>query len=154
PRPRKVRLRVPSEPPAEDGLERRELLLAPALVEVEDPLPRGTGLVVVVTERERDLEPCEIGPRGVSCLDHPGEDAHADAVGGAAAGDAVDASAGADRVAVARLEIAPSDLPVRSHGVGANLQWLPAMAVVIASNLRKELAGSVLFDGVSFSVER
>src|SRR5437762_6444171 len=29
-----------------------------------------------------------------------------------------------------------------------------AMAVVIASNLRKELAGSVLFDGVSFSVER
>jgi ATP-binding cassette subfamily F protein 3 len=29
-----------------------------------------------------------------------------------------------------------------------------AMAVVIASNLRKELAGSLLFDGVSFSVER
>src|SRR5438132_13258130 len=29
-----------------------------------------------------------------------------------------------------------------------------AMAVVIASNLRKEPAGSVLFDGVSFSVER
>src|SRR5206468_4771006 len=29
-----------------------------------------------------------------------------------------------------------------------------SMAVVIASNLRKELAGSLLFDGVSFSVER
>src|SRR6266404_924450 len=29
-----------------------------------------------------------------------------------------------------------------------------AMAVVIASNLRKEFAGNVLFDGVSFSVER
>jgi ATP-binding cassette subfamily F protein 3 len=28
------------------------------------------------------------------------------------------------------------------------------MAVVIASNLRKELAGAVLFDGVSFKVER
>src|ERR1051326_8634353 len=28
------------------------------------------------------------------------------------------------------------------------------MAVVIASNLRKELAGSVLFDGVTFKVER
>src|SRR5256714_8541899 len=28
------------------------------------------------------------------------------------------------------------------------------MAVVIASNLRKELAGSVLFDGVSVTVER
>src|SRR5438874_1171448 len=28
------------------------------------------------------------------------------------------------------------------------------MAVVIASNLRKELAGDLLFDGVSFSVER
>ena len=29
-----------------------------------------------------------------------------------------------------------------------------AMAVVIASNLRKELAGDLLFDGVSFKVER
>ena len=28
------------------------------------------------------------------------------------------------------------------------------MAVAIASNLRKELAGSVLFDGVSFKLER
>src|SRR6266481_2363468 len=28
------------------------------------------------------------------------------------------------------------------------------MAVVIASNLRKEIAGNLLFDGVSFSVER
>jgi len=28
------------------------------------------------------------------------------------------------------------------------------MAVVTASNLRKELAGSLLFEGVSFSVER
>src|SRR5881628_3916601 len=28
------------------------------------------------------------------------------------------------------------------------------MALVIASNLRKELAGNVLFDGVSFKVER
>src|SRR2546423_9580991 len=28
------------------------------------------------------------------------------------------------------------------------------MAVVIASNLRKELSGSLLFDGVSFKVER
>src|ERR1044072_9769416 len=28
------------------------------------------------------------------------------------------------------------------------------MAVVIASSLRKQLAGSVLFDGVSFKVER
>src|SRR5437588_484937 len=31
---------------------------------------------------------------------------------------------------------------------------LEGMAVVIASNLRKELAGDVLFDGVSFKVER
>jgi ATP-binding cassette subfamily F protein 3 len=37
------------------------------------------------------------------------------------------------------------------------IRWtlpLGGMAVVIASNLRKELAGDVLFDGVSFSVER
>src|SRR4029078_5268431 len=31
---------------------------------------------------------------------------------------------------------------------------LTAMAVLIASNLRKELAGTPLFDGVSFKVER
>src|SRR4051795_3464039 len=31
---------------------------------------------------------------------------------------------------------------------------LPSMAVVIASQLRKELSGSILFDGVSFKVER
>src|SRR3954453_5624070 len=31
---------------------------------------------------------------------------------------------------------------------------LQAMAVVTASNLRKEIAGSLLFEGVSFSVER
>src|SRR5204863_7364216 len=29
-----------------------------------------------------------------------------------------------------------------------------AMAVVIGTNLRKEIAGSLLFDGVSFKVER
>src|SRR5579885_120531 len=37
---------------------------------------------------------------------------------------------------------------------GATPPTLGAVAVVIASNLRKELAGNVLFDGVSFSVER
>src|SRR5262249_39534666 len=42
----------------------------------------------------------------------------------------------------------------RSRRHEPNLQWHSAMAVVIASNLRKELAGTVLFDGVSFSVER
>jgi ATP-binding cassette, subfamily F, member 3 len=43
------------------------------------------------------------------------------------------------------------------HAVAAAMRRIysgSAMAVVIASNLRKELAGSVLFDGVSFSVER
>jgi ATP-binding cassette subfamily F protein 3 len=43
------------------------------------------------------------------------------------------------------------------HSVAAAIGRIysgPAMAVVIASNLRKELAGSLLFDGVSFSVER
>src|SRR5581483_5600833 len=43
----------------------------------------------------------------------------------------------------------------REHGRHAGESTLAdGMAVVIASNLRKELAGSVLFDGVSFSVER
>src|SRR6478672_9142153 len=43
------------------------------------------------------------------------------------------------------------------HAVAAAMHRIysgSAMAVVIASNLRKELAGTVLFDGVSFSVER
>src|SRR5262245_29766820 len=43
------------------------------------------------------------------------------------------------------------------HAVAAAMRRIysgSAMAVVIASNLRKELAGTVLFDGVSFSVER
>src|SRR5690349_17879771 len=38
--------------------------------------------------------------------------------------------------------------------VGTRRIYPGPMAVVIASNLRKELAGTVLFDGVSFSVER
>src|SRR5579885_1704306 len=37
---------------------------------------------------------------------------------------------------------------------GATPPTLGAVAVVIASNLRKEISGNVLFDGVSFSVER
>src|SRR4029079_1043755 len=48
------------------------------------------------------------------------------------------------------------DEPTSSASTVATRRIYPwrAMAVVIASNLRKELAGAVLFDGVSFSVER
>ena len=68
-------------------------------------------------------------------------------------GDAVDAAARADRVAVARLEVAAANVPAVATAIRRIYSGF-AMAVVIASNLRKELAGSVLFDGVSFSVER
>jgi len=48
------------------------------------------------------------------------------------------------------------DEPTSSASTVATRRIYPEgeMAVVIASNLRKELAGSVLFDAVSFSVER
>src|SRR5436305_1440967 len=48
------------------------------------------------------------------------------------------------------------DEPTSSASTVATRRIYPwgAVAVVIASNLRKELAGSVLFDGVSFKVER
>src|SRR5438034_10284619 len=42
----------------------------------------------------------------------------------------------------------------RDSGIRRDPTLYPPMAVLIASNLRKELAGSVLFDGVSFKVER
>src|SRR5436305_5512517 len=48
------------------------------------------------------------------------------------------------------------DEPTSSASTVATRRIYPGgdVAVVIASNLRKELAGSVLFDGVSFAVER
>jgi ATP-binding cassette subfamily F protein 3 len=45
-------------------------------------------------------------------------------------------------------------MPGPSFPPASDAEYPEGVAVVIASNLRKELAGSVLFDGVSFSVER
>src|SRR6266540_5240968 len=45
-------------------------------------------------------------------------------------------------------------MPRRRVGALGHARTLTAMAVVIASNLRKELSGDPLFDGVSFKVER
>src|SRR5207244_6069904 len=55
----------------------------------------------------------------------------------------------------ARRREAASNDRERAHGETIRIPpTLGLMAVVIANNLRKEIAGSVLFDGVSFSVER
>src|SRR5262249_14434211 len=123
-----MRLGVASELPGEDSLECRELLQVRTLVEVEDPLPGRAGLVVVVPERERDLQPRQVRPFrvadffGVALFDLPREDSHADAVGRAAARHAVDTATRADRIAVARLEIAAPNLPRRSRRHEPNLQ--------------------------------
>src|SRR2546423_147481 len=85
-----------------------------ALVEVEDPRPRRALLVVAVAGCHCDRQAGDVGLLYRPLLDQPGEHAHADSVRGAAAGDSVDLPAGADRVAVAGLEVGAADAP--AHG--------------------------------------
>src|SRR5205823_13821838 len=54
----------------------------------------------------------------------------------------------------ARVESRARPPPLDDLGDGVDASTLWAMAVLIASNLRKELAGDPLFDGVSFKLER
>src|SRR3954454_7064112 len=111
PHPRKVLLRVAAEPAGEDAFERGALLLGRARVEVQHPRPRRPRLAVAVAERERDRKPGDVEAVDGTVLDQPRQDAHADAVRRAPAGHAVDPAARADRVAVARLEVAAANPP-------------------------------------------
>ena len=108
---------VAAELPGEDRRERLALLLATALVDVDDEAPRRAGLVVVVPDREGGCEPAEIDPVRMALADEPGEDAHADPVGRAAARDTANRPAGADRLAVAGFEVVTLDVPAH-RGVG------------------------------------
>src|SRR5207249_589756 len=88
--------------------------IAAALVHVDDEPPRRAGLVVVVLDRERGRQSPEIHAVGMALGDLPGEDAEADAVGRATSRLPAHRPAGADRVAVARLEVVARDVP--AHG--------------------------------------
>src|SRR5207248_10508117 len=99
----------------EDRLERLPLLVRRALVEVEDERPRRTLLVVAVAQDEDDRQSGQVDAGGVTSFDLPGEGAEADPVRGAPTRLSVDASARADRVAVARLEVAAGDPPRFEH---------------------------------------
>src|SRR5581483_7354445 len=81
--------------------------------------PRRARLVVVVADRHGHGEAVERDAVVFPGLDHPREHAQALAVGRAAAGDAVDPPAGADRLAVAGLEVGAGDPPAHGGLAGA-----------------------------------
>ena len=110
-RPRELLQRRSPEAAEEDLGERLALALVAALVEVEVEAPGGARLVVVVAAGEDDVEPGQVQLPGAAPLDRPRQRAEADAVGGATALAAADRSAGADRLAVARLQVGPGELP-------------------------------------------
>jgi hypothetical protein len=111
PGPGKVLELLAGDPAAPDLLDGELLVRTRPLVDVEDPRPRRTVLVVAVAGCKRDVQAGEIGFVRRAVDDLPREGAFTDVVRGTAAGDAVDPPAGADRVAVARLEVRAGDAP-------------------------------------------
>ena len=113
---------VPAGAPEEDVGRASMLQRVGALVDVEHDLPRRARLyLVVVAQRQDDLEVGEVDGPGVPVVDVPGEGAVADAVRGRASRSAVNATARADGVAVAALEVRAAHPP---------LQLGPAIATV------------------------
>src|SRR5207237_9196951 len=111
PRPRQGAHALGDETAGEDLRQRVTLSLVTALVDVHDEAPRRPRLVVVVAVDESCREPREVGLAGLAFVDEPRERAEADPMRGAPAGPATDHPAGADRVAVAGLEVAARDPP-------------------------------------------
>src|SRR5581483_16201 len=126
PRPREVLERVAAEPARVDRLERGALLAVRALVEVEDEAPRRARLVVVVARRQRHRKAVERDAADRAVGDHPREHPEALAVRRAPAGHAVDPAAWADRIAVARLEVAAADAPAHCDAVARTASRIPA----------------------------
>ena len=93
------------------------LLDVAAVVNENDEVVWRPRLVVAVAHREHDAEIREVDLSGPPIFDPPKENTGADPVRRAPARDAVDSSAGADCVAVARLEVATAYVPrfERSH---------------------------------------
>src|SRR3954462_14770334 len=111
PRPRKVLERVAAELPRVDPLDRVSACGVGVLIDVEDEAPRGARLVVVVSRRHSHSHAVERYLVCMAVLDHPRQPPEALAPRRAPAGLAVDAAARADRDTVARLEVAPFDVP-------------------------------------------
>src|SRR6266508_2761669 len=124
-----------------DLLERPPLLVVAAFVDVEQERPGRALLVVAVARRERDAEPGQVRVAYAPVDDLPREGALADSVGRAAAGDPVDPPAGADRLAVAGLEVRAGDAP--GAACGAAMQVGHAGGAGMASSRhRKRCLGS------------
>src|SRR4051812_31501153 len=117
PRPREVLQRVAAAPARVDLLDGAPLLVRRAAVHVEDPRPGRPLLVVAVAGGHRHRQPGEVDALGVTVLDQPREDAEALAVRRPAARRPVDPPAGADGVAVARLEVGPADPPAHPEPI-------------------------------------
>jgi hypothetical protein len=111
PRPREVLDLLAGDSPGPDLLERLMLVGRSALVEVEDPAPRRSVLVVAVASRHHDSQVGQVEAAGFAVDDLPAERALADAVRRASARHAVDASTWTGGVAVARLEVRARDAP-------------------------------------------
>src|SRR5207237_1427475 len=105
PGPGEVAEHAAAEPPGEDVGERLPLPLVAPLVHVEEEAPRRAGLVVVIAGGHHRAEAGQVDVAGTPLDDRPGERRHADAVRGAPARPAADPPAGADRLAVARLQV-------------------------------------------------
>ncbi len=101
----------------EDGLERILLGSRGAFVEIEGDPPWRAGLVVGVGPGEDDSEAGEVEIVGISLEDLPREREITRLVGRAAAFHAPDGSAGADRLAVARLYVRSGDAPTAERGL-------------------------------------
>src|SRR4051812_46947522 len=134
PRPWEVHERGTVPRAGEDGLERWALALVRTLVEVEEEVPRRARLVVVVAARQHGREPGEVDVARVAALDRPRQRALADAVGRAPPAAAADAPAGADRVAVAGLEVGARDPPVGvlARHVGRRYSLAPSRCISVA----------------------
>src|SRR6185369_15822123 len=118
PDPRALLLRRAAELAGQDRGERLALRLVAAVVDVEAVRPRRARLVVVVAAHEHGGEAGEVDVAGMAVAHDPRQCAGADPERRAPAGHAADAPARADRLAVARLEVAAGDRPRIQRVVG------------------------------------
>src|SRR5439155_7496197 len=109
PRPGEVLDRRPTEAAEEDVLQCAALSRVAAGIDVEPETPRRPRLVVAVAAGQDRGETREIDVSDATGLDHPREHSKTDSVCRAPPGDAVDAPARTDHLAVACLEVRPAD---------------------------------------------
>src|SRR6266511_4577819 len=125
------------------------------LVHVQNEPPRRARLVVVVAVDHRHGEPSELDVARVTCFHAPGQGSVANAVRRASSAPSADHAAGADRVAVARLEIGSRHPPRvvdarhRSHYVRVYSGPLPPSGGVRRPPFAVIAPHCTQFDGVT-----